>query len=457
MRTIVVLVAPLLLTAGRGVADPLGSAARSPRPRRLVEVTGCVSHNLRKKPPTIAVPTKDRDEKGYWLVGNIQALQHAFFTPAQIRGFEVTPPASRTLGEAGPNDNGTIDVLEAKVFRPVAKMDPSFGDPSRWHEESNDNFRVRFSVPRERASVRPPSEASPLAEPSFPRQDDTETFFRATFPNLYPDSSSLGIYFSASVNRNIHNSGSCEQFGGQRPVHSLGLVSGIRYVGIYDGFVGGSSQNIHTFHDGVCYDFTFVFATSRTWASEVGCLIPVVTQEQENALIKTFLSQVHFYQPRTAEHRQAGPSAAPQVTSFTVARDEAGNSLDSFSWTSKDIDYVRLSFNCSQPVVIFGNGQSALCGEPRVHEPPNVSSNLSPNSSLKLSLTGFQKYDLGRVPVTVTLTPFSHGRAFPTSAKSLTADADAFNPIPDGIVAAKQHIELTLPETIGSCTARYPH
>jgi hypothetical protein len=143
------------------------------------------------------------------------------------------------------------------------------------------------------------------------------------------------------------------------------------------------------------------------------------------------------------------------VTSFNVAPGEPRRSQDTFSWTTKDADYVRLSFQCSQSVWISGNGQSALCGDPRVHEPPNVSSNLSPNSSVRLLLTALRKYDPGSVPVTATLTPFSHGRAFLHSAESLTAKAYAFNPIPNGIVGAKQNIELSLPQTNGSGPARY--
>jgi hypothetical protein len=439
-----IFVAAFLLIAQTGAAQPLANAEASPAaPSHQIEVSGCVSHFGPGKPPVLAL-MQGREEREYRLVGNTGALARASFTPVHIRGIEISP--------AGRYSEGVVDVIGAKILHPIAAMDPSFRDSSRWRQESNQTYGVRFAVPQEQARIGFSAQPHPLPEPSFPRQDGTETFFHVQFSGIYPRSDLGKIYFSVSVNRNIRNRETCEQFRNEQfrdwVIHrSFGPIHGIKYVGVDSRPVLESIHNVHTFQNGLCYDFAFSFEHFRTWPVAAGCLTPLVTSGQERDSIGIILSHVYFFEPKTPNQVRTEPSAPPKVKSFTVAPGEAGSPLPllAFSWATEGTDYVRLSFKCSESVSIMygGDRQPAECGDAFLTY-PDFSSNLSPNSSVKLSLTAFQKYDLSTVPVTITLTPFSHGRAFPASAKSLTAEAHGYNPIPGGIVSAPQSIRLIL-------------
>lgn len=159
--------------------------------------------------------------------------------------------------------------------------------------------------------------------------------------------------------------------------------------------------------------------------------------------IKTFLSEVSFFEPRISLAAGTKHVAVPKVMSFDAAQPEQHGGLLILSWTTKDADYVRLSYACSERVLIFGEQGSAWCGD-TLGDQPNVSANLSPRSSLRVRLTAFHKYDLSAVSVTVTLTPSSHGRGFPASAKPVMAAAHTYNPLPNGLVSPPQNIEISL-------------
>jgi hypothetical protein len=95
------------------------------------------------------------------------------------------------------------------------------------------------------------------------------------------------------------------------------------------------------------------------------------------------------------------------------------------SWKARNADYVRLSYTCA-PKVQIRTGQidqayiedasySRFCGNTWLSE---VVANRPPKSSEELTL--HDEFQREPVTIEITLTPFSHGDAFPQSSKSLS-------------------------------------
>lgn len=205
--------AAALVTANNGAAEPLFTPAASGTAQpKQVDLCGCLYTS--KDKTLVFAPDQDEDSREFRLIGNTAALTGAFFMPVHIRGIETSQGRP-------PDSEGTIKVIEAKILKPIATMNPSFRDPARWHEESSATYGIRFAIPKEQSEVNLSAQDFYNAEPSFPRQDGAHTFFRTAFPNdMYPESDWTGGDFSLSVNTKIIAKPATNSSMDEQTVHS---------------------------------------------------------------------------------------------------------------------------------------------------------------------------------------------------------------------------------------------
>ncbi|MFZ0888012.1 MAG: hypothetical protein WA005_06140 [Candidatus Binataceae bacterium] len=360
-------------------------------------------------------------------MGNTEALARGDFWPVRIRGVEPPPNA----GSPQPR----IDVIEAEApaNKPTATPDPPLANPSAWHTERNKTYGVTVAFPGELLH-----DEGSLVQPWFARQDGTETILSTGLPEPY-----LPGFFTVSVNTKIDNSETCDRFESE-PVPRAATIHGIRYAVYEGGGVGLRDYVYHTFQNNLCYEFH------------------ITRQSAEGVhfdFIRTLLSRVSFARPQIARPVKNVPPPKPEVTSFTAAQGPPNPMIAALwrtelSWTTRNADYVELSYACSKRVVILEDQTPRTCrGDPIFHDAVR---NHSPDASAMLGLKALD-LDASEVPVVVTLVPFSHGTPYPEYGKSLTVSVPRWNPFPEGIHVVKKNIQIGLSPSDQPGTLSYHH
>jgi hypothetical protein len=209
-------------------------------------------------------------------------------------------------------------------------------------------------------------------------------------------------------------------------------INGIKYTQfVCDAYVRMADCSVYTFQNNLSYRFDFWIELGQPRMLDWGCLLPEINDQQERSFLRLFFSHVRFFKPKIPAADGRHPATKPpQIIRFEktpLVRKNAYALNLSLSWKARNANYVQLSYTCGpkvqlrlrqvSQVSIEDPSFSRSCGDPWQ---PDVVANRPPESSEKLTLSDqFQ-----REPVTlqITLTPYSHGDAFPQSSKSLSID-----------------------------------
>jgi hypothetical protein len=218
-----------------------------------------------------------------------------------------------------------------------------------------------------------------------------------------------------------------------------------------------SDYYFHIFQNGLCYELAFELVEFNAHNADTGCNIPLLSQENNLNLIKPLIASVSFFPPTVLPARESNPQSAPRVTEFAASSqtaDVANRGLITFSWSTQDTDYVEFTYSCPNPldieqrgvssVVISENGPNRYCKNTESFK--TFSSGHfyhSPDSSAQIGFGYFNHDD--PTSVTVTITPFSHGAAYPDSGKSLTVTVNPYNPFQRGVPTDTRNMTLTYP------------
>jgi hypothetical protein len=151
------------------------------------------------------------------------------------------------------------------------------------------------------------------------------------------------------------------------------------------------------------------------------------------------LSGISFFPP-TARPPSRGKEA-PIVASFSASSPVAGTGVHSsiaFTWTTENVDYIRLHFTCKKGLTIVAQGNP--CGS------DSYNHNHSPNSSEEVVFGNniMASPDRPSIPVTVTLEPFANGVANPKLSKSLTITVSPYNAFPQGVPTSNVNMSISL-------------
>jgi len=343
----------------------------------------------------------------------------------------------------------------------IPKLDPSFASTASWQTEGNNKYGVKFAHP---SSMNVVESAETTAGSNFAAQEGAEVVANLSIPGTaYANANLLGGAFTIYVNRQVTNSGSCMQFGqlwSQEEAALSYTVGNLAYAKAERGSAAAgtwySDYQFHTFQNGLCYELAFELVEYSAHTADTGCNIPLLSPEDNLKLINPMVASVSYFPPSIQPQRTADSHSVPLVVELTASSQTADGVVNrgqiTFSWKARDADYVEFSYTCLDPanaeeggvssVVISEDGPNRYC--------QNIASfktrssgpiNHSPNSSANIGFGYFNHDD--PTSVVVTITPFSHGSAYPASSKSLTVVINPYNPFPRGIPTETRNMTLS--------------
>jgi hypothetical protein len=302
-----------------------------------------------------------------------------------------------------------------------------------------------------------PGRYTGFTEPDFANQKGVVVFGTVEIPSaLYPETNLEGGKLAVSVSLAINNRAACDQFASGEPESTV-TINGISYSVANRVTAGlGHRQNyeiFHTFQNAFCYELIFEIDLSNRGNLEDPSSVQEFTDgpKIQNAL----LSGVSFFRPvakppsRTAGH--------PKILSFSPSSNVAGHGVDSritFSWTSQNVDYVRLQYRCAKGAVIVDDrGTDAQC------DSDSPAPNYSPDGSTAVIFGNsiLDSPDQLSIPVTITLVPYADGIAYRNLSKSVTIAISPYNAFPGRVPTSDVDMSLTLQSAANGGEFRFAH
>lgn len=353
----------------------------------------------------------------------------------------------------------------------VESLSPSIGRPSQWPQRTNKTYGLSFALPETFPATKDDDQ---YIQSNFPVASGVitlakfaipaNTFGSPDLPGCGPLSSFFGGGLALFVNPEINNRPACDEFGQSDPKYRAShTLHGIKFSETSDVSAGTghyySYDFYHTFQNGLCYEFVFSSAGGAINPDDpCGCVVPVVSGY--DAFVHTILSQLSFSKPQAETVASSDTSATPKVTSFTASASTSGDPKSrgpiTFSWTTQNADFVRISYRCTGGEEIIKQGLPNLgldglvimekgaigkgCGgKYGAHQIVDH----SPNSSVDVGF-GNASYN-APVEVRVTLTPFSNGVAYAKSGETIAIGVYPDNPFLKGFPAPTKNITFLSP------------
>jgi len=380
-------------------------------------------------------------DNGFNLRGNVSALQKYVGDEVMVRGKQ----------EGSDHLLSLLVSSVTEVFKaPKVELSKKISNPSNWHFQANELYGVRFAVP----AFPEDSVGGGSVFPNFVSETGTITLGGLPIPaEMYPGTNFVGGTYLFTVNPQVKNRESCERFGTSDPRFlSHRTFAGTQYAKLTagDAAMGTSYEDVyfHAFQNGMCYEVAFSFGEYNTSSQDFGCRVSKAGDTDK--VVEEFMQRISYSRLATAslpEH----PSAVPKVTSFaassTIVNGGTDRGATEFSWTTENADYVEFSYHCSAVglgLVILeqgGAGGRNCENDPKPITPQTQQVNHPPNSALEVAFGNAHHDD--PISIVVTLTPFSHGKAYPSASRSLTIRVDPRPPFPEGIPSETDDLTLT--------------
>lgn len=382
----------------------------------------------------------------YLLTGNTSALTRYARKDISVDG--------KTDSSTEPWPSFQVTSVRRVFDTPSPTLSASLSNSSRWQRETNRTYGIKFAIPRDLTT---PSDSQwNMLQANFATDQNVIAIRRLEIPReVYPRTNFVGGAFAIFLNPEMTNAQSCGEFGKSdarfRSIYRAGDVQYARMKA--GGAAAGTSYNsqfFHTFQNGICYEIAFEFAEYNTGNEDLGCTVPVMRDEDELELIKPFLREVSFIRPALAVAMESNRPAIPRVSRFDASSETADDITNrgqiTFSWSTEGADYVELLYRCvpastGPGVVILEGGNSQECENANRRLYSRRITNRSPNGSQSVLFGNFHQPD--PISIVVRIVPFSHGMAFPDSAKSITVQVDPHNPIARSVATANGNILLT--------------
>ena len=448
------------------------SSARAARPRvsqcqpdevrdnDRITVEGCLTEWSEEK-----FSFSSYSGKSYDLIGDHSLLnKHASWMPGKNVCVQGTVSA----------DDSDLNVTSIRTLpKRVARLNPPFGPPSQWRERTNKPYGLSFRLPESF----PTSENDQYVDPNFPVGSGAINlgFFAIeghllVGPPVPECDKGMDSYDGGRVvifvNPLVTNQEACNQFGESDPErHAWRTFHGMKFSETSESS-GGMGQYYdydyyHTFQNGLCYEFVFSDHGSAVNPDDpCACAYPEVPGTDR--LVQTILSQLSFPKPQSPAIVSNKAKTKPEVLSFTAssltADDTKNRGSIKFSWSTRNTDFVRLSYNCTGGEEIQKNGLPNLgldgiailedgavgkgCGG-KLDTPQIV--NHSATSSLDV-VFGNSEFDTPAL-VRVTLTPYSHGIGYPNSSKTIPVSVYPRSQFSDGLPTPTGNITFGSPSS----------
>jgi hypothetical protein len=314
---------------------------------------------------------------------------------------------------SGSDPESPITVTDAKdVLNPAAPI--SSFVPSGWRTSTAKEYGLSFQYPETFNLL---GQTELRKESNFANSNGATSLVSVEIPaSIYPGSNFRGGYFTALVNPNISNAPACYQFGYADPrLVSTKTVHSARYAQAIDGEgaagTGYAYYYLHTYQNGLCYEFKLEAAAVNTDAYDLPCSIPLISDQNKTDLLDSFLARITFFRPaERSQSRERAHVFKPEVAAFSPSSQPANHSLQiTLSWTTRGVDYVHLEFACAKGLVVTGASAYLECGS-------SSNRNFPPNGSATFLVSNPQGH--APIPFVVVLVPFSQGVAYPSQTKT---------------------------------------
>src|SRR5215472_6875033 len=263
---------------------------------------------------------------GEFTVTDAAGNQFRLVAPAGLAsyvGHEVSIGGTVAGDPAAP-----ITVTEVKdILNPDDPL-PGFSAQS-WRASGNKTYGFSLSYSEDFTLL---GEADLREESNFANSNGSISLTSVEIPDhIYPGSNFRGGYFTVMVNPNLSNAPACSQFGYAAPDSvSSRVVRGIRYWQSVDGEgAAGSAYTyyyLHTFQNGLCYEFKLEMAAANTGAYDLPCSIRLLSEQNKTDLLDSFLSRITFFRPTVSLSGRAHvPLSKPLVTGLTPVAQPGGH------------------------------------------------------------------------------------------------------------------------------------
>jgi len=399
---------------------------------KVFSLVGCLDGNSR------GFQFSDKEGNLYQFVGATSGLTKYVGDVVQAEG------TINKLAKPLPSFHLTSTRLVSKV--PAPRLSAAFRNAATWRAEENQTYGLKFSHP---ASFTAGANSDAELAPNFPIQDGTVALGSFEIPReVYAGTNFVGGYFRLSVNPEITNRASCEQFGRSDPKYvTSSTMDGVRYAVFTEGSAatgtGYTGRYFHTFQNGLCYELGFDVGEMNTRNLDMWCTVPSLSEEDEWNVMRPLLRRASFVPPEPSFVRKH-MNGAPEVVSFTAT--PTINSITkrqetTFSWSTQNVDYVELSYDCPAAdvsVVILDGGAAFDCGN-RLDK--TIPLKRSTNGSVTVDFANFHGDE--PVPVRITMTPFGGAVPYSDLSRSLTVSVSSWNPLPEGAHTGTQNMTLS--------------
>ncbi len=414
-------------------APPVSAQSSSPAGKE-VEEDGC----LGRKTGRLEL-TNSSNWVVYYLTGQTAGLEDHIGDEVKVHGIETSPEKPSAPSTPWERVAPTLQVSSVEILmrKNPAGVPPILGKLDTWVSYDNPQYGVRLRYP---ATFTPGRRDYPSRQTNFAGEAASvdNPIVNVGIPgDTYPESNFVDGTFTVIVNPKIGSEGTCKQFRTFWPEHTgQTIVNGITYSRTLDTFpamgTDYSGYDLHTFQNGLCYEFSFDFAETNGGAMDIPCSIQWVSDDNEFELMQAVLSQVSFSKPKL--NREAGevPSQTlvPSVISFehgpipamptTIRSIPMGINV---SWKTTNADYVQIRYPCMESVLAstvqssgYGLGQ---CGE-------STDTNLPANGSMGLMVDNFTP---NPVDLVFTLEPFRDGLGYPKEEKTISIPVSPRPPV----------------------------
>jgi|HubBroStandDraft_1064217.scaffolds.fasta_scaffold00359_7 hypothetical protein len=260
-----------------------------------VETVGCLSTKSGQLKLT------DEDGNVYSLVGQTASLASQIGDQLRVSGVQEHPP-TRPTEHSAPETTLRVTRVESLLHANPDGVRPALGDVATWEDYTDRKYGVRFRYPR---TFKHSDDQIPGDDSNFVDRDRAAAVLlesRRVPLDTYSNSNFLGGSFNASVDSNIRGNGTCRQFRSFWPERtSTRLVHGIEYAQTLavEGAAAQASSLywFHTFRNGLCYEFTFVFDEQNGTGMTLPCSIQWVLERNEFELMDAILSGISFTKP----------------------------------------------------------------------------------------------------------------------------------------------------------------
>ncbi len=260
----------------------------------------------------------------YYLTGQTAGLEDHIGDEVKVRGIETSPEKPSAPSTPWERVAPTLRVSSVEILtrKNRAGVPPVLGSLDTWVSYENPEYGVRLRYP---ATFTPGQQGYPAVRSNFAGEaisPDNPIVNVGIPPATYPHSNVDGN-FTVFVNPKIDNAGTCKQFGTFWPEHTAQMiVNGITYSRTLDTFpamgTDYSSYDLHTFQNGLCYEFSFNFAQVNGGGMDIPCSIQWVSEDNEFELMQAVLSQASFSKPKLSREstQVSSQKLLPSVISF---------------------------------------------------------------------------------------------------------------------------------------------